>query len=427
MQENDFSNVKVLMRKWMTIFCLAAFYAVVAQNAKELYFQPGYASGANVSKVFEEVNYIPLETTKKSLFGRIRQLLVSDEYFIIWDADTNFIYFFDKKGKFIKKYRPPNCTIKSIQLDKQRNAVFISGSNKNYNFSPAEVEKMMEDPTNKSFARFTWSAYYDLEDIHQEKIQRLKGFSLSLVSPTIFDNNSWAYSYIFSNRKFADQTEHELKIYDGEKNTNQYFPYNKRNDAYYFKPEQVSFFPTDKAGTLLFTRPYNYGIYQLTKDSTSLLYTLVLPLENSLGKPFFVHPFRSKNDFDQYRQQNGSLIWKIDNVVQLQHYLYFSLDYNRSPRDRNFMFDESTNRFYATGKITADSTNAFLPVLSGSIQYSDGNYLYSSASSSSMFQNKDYNQSKNPEYQPAIKEYFENGTRTDNPVIIQLKPKNKIG
>src|SRR5690606_28131365 len=113
------------------------------------------------------VNYIPLETTKKSVFGRIRQLLVSADYFIIWDADTNFIYFFDKKGKFVKKYRPPNCTIKSIQLDKERNALFISGSNKNYNFSPAEVEKMMEDPTNKSFARFTWSAFYDLGDIHR--------------------------------------------------------------------------------------------------------------------------------------------------------------------------------------------------------------------------------------------------------------------
>ncbi|MCH5689673.1 hypothetical protein LWM68_38875 [Niabella sp. W65] len=65
--------------------------------------------------------------------------------------------------------------------------------------------------------------------------------------------------------------------------------------------------------------------------------------------------------------------------------------------------------------------------MSGSIQYSDGNYLYTSASSSTMFQNKEYNQAKNPQYKPAIKQYFEKGSRTDNPVIIQLKPKNKIG
>ncbi|MCH5715399.1 hypothetical protein [Niabella hibiscisoli] len=53
------------MRKWITIFCLAACYAAMGQNGKELYFQPGFASGANVSKVFEEIDYIPLETTKK--------------------------------------------------------------------------------------------------------------------------------------------------------------------------------------------------------------------------------------------------------------------------------------------------------------------------------------------------------------------------
>ncbi len=54
------------MRKWMTIFCFMAYYASVGQNGKELYFQPTFASGAAVSKVFEEIEYIPLETTKKA-------------------------------------------------------------------------------------------------------------------------------------------------------------------------------------------------------------------------------------------------------------------------------------------------------------------------------------------------------------------------
>ncbi len=122
----------------------------------------------------------------------------------------------------------------------------------------------------------------------RKKIHRLKGFSLSLVDPTIFNGNNWAYSYIFANRKFTDQAEYELKIYDGEKTINQYFSYNKRNDAYYFKPEQISFFPTNDPGILLFTRPYNYGIYKLTKDSTALLYKLILPFENSLSKAFLI-------------------------------------------------------------------------------------------------------------------------------------------
>jgi len=414
------------MRKWITIFCFIVHYTAFGQNSRDLYFQPTLASGASASKVFEEINYIPLQTTKKSIFGRIKQLIVSDEYFIIWDADTNFIYFFDKKGKFIKKYRPPNCIIKTIQLDKSRNALFISGSNKNFSFSSAEVEKMMEDPTNKSFARFAWSAYYDLSDIYKEKIHRVKDFSLALVSPTIF-NNSWAYSYIFANRKFNDNTGYELKVYDGEKNIREDFPYNKKSGAYYYRPEQISFFPTNDKERLLFTRPYNYSIYQLTKDSISLLYTLILPLENSLPKAFFTQPFRSKNDLDVYRTQNGGFVWQIDNVYRVQHYLFFSLDYNKSQKERNFMFDETTSRFYNTAKINTDSVNAYLPLLQSGIQYADDSYLYSSASSASMFQSNENNKVRSPQYAPAMQQYFEKGTRTDNPVIIQLKLKNKIG
>ncbi|WP_346236318.1 6-bladed beta-propeller [Niabella insulamsoli] len=416
------------MRKWLTIFCFLWYCGASGQGTpKDLYFQPGFASGSSVSKVFEEVVYIPLETTKKSLFGRIRTLIVSDKYFIIWDADTNFIYFFDKTGKFVKKYRPPNCTIKSIQLDRNRNALFISGSNKNFSFSPAEIEKMMEDPTNKSFARFTWSAYYDLSDIQKEKIQRVKDFSLSLISPTIFTKNLWAYSYIYANRKFEDRTAYELNIYDGEKTIKSYFPYNKQTDSFHYKPDQISFFPITDRSKLLFTRPFDYTFYELTTDSVKALYKLIMPMEISLPKSFFSFSFRSQNDIDQYRHQNGSLVWELDNVCKAKDYLFFTLDYYKSWREKNFMYDESTGRFYNTSKISADSTNGFLPVLPGSIQYNTDDYLYTSISSSSMFQNKEYNQRRNPQYSPALKRYFEKGNRADNPVIVQLKLKNKIG
>lgn len=414
------------MRKWIMFFCLATSIPAISQNGKELYFQPAFAPGAAVSKVFEEVNYIPLQTTRKSIFGRIRELIVSDKYFIIWDADTNSIYFFDKKGKFVKKFRPHKYIIKTIQLHKQRNALFISGFNKKFNFSRAEVEKMMMDPTNKSFARFTWSGYYDLTDIHKEKIETLRDFSLALVTPTIFDSN-WVYSFIYTNKRWNADTDYELKVYNGKRNIKEYFPYNKKTDAIYYNPVKVSFYNTDHKDTLLFTRPYNYSIYQLTPDSCNLLYKLILPMENSLPKSFFNYTFRSKNDFDEYRTKNGSYVWELKNLYKLKDYLFFSLDYNKSYRERNFMYDESSKRFYNIGKLSPDSTNAYLPLLYNGIQYCDDTYLYSSISSSIMFQTRDNTQSRSPQYSPQLKEYFEKGNRTNNPVIIQLKIKNKIG
>lgn len=415
------------MRKCLAILFLLIHYLASGQNAKELYFQPIYAGGLPISKIFEEVNYIPLQTNNKCLFGKIKKLIVSDAYFIIWDTDTNAIYFFNKKGEFVKKYRPPNCNIKSVQLDKKRNAIFISGSNKNFDFSPVEIEKMLEDPINKTFARFTWSAYYDLNNVQDEKVEKLKGFSLSLIDPTIFNGQWWAYSYVFSNRKFNDKTDNELKVYDGEKPIREYFLYNKKNDAFYYKPERVSFFPTNDTASLLFTRPYQYNIYRLTKDSASILYRLILPMENSLPKAFFTHPFHTRNDILQYKELNGSIVWDIANVYKIQNLLFFSLNYNKSWRDRNFLFDESTGRFYNTSKISGDSTNAYLPVLISNIQFADDEYLYSSATSGTMFLSKDNNQLRNPKYSPVMQKYFEAGKRTDNPVIIQLKLKNKIG
>jgi len=420
-----FFAVKGNMRILIVITCFIFSFPVIGQTDNTLYFQPNFANGSSASKFYEEVNYIPLETTRKSLFGRIRQLLVSDQYFIIWDADTNSIYFFDKTGKFIKKYRPPKCVIKSIQLDKSRNAIFITGGNKNYRFSQAEIEKMMEDPTNTKFARFSWSGYYSLEDINKEDVQEIKHFSLALVTPTIFDANSWAYSYIYANKKWEDLTDYELKIYNGGTTTHQYFPYSKKNSSIYLQSQQVRFFPTPQ-NDFLFVRPYYYNIYKLTKDSVSLLYTLVLPLENSLPKSFYDYPYKTKNEIQTYRDNNGSIVWELYNLCKYNNYLFFSLDYKKNFRDRHFMFDEDSRKFFNIGKIGPDSTNAFLPIASN-IQYCDGKYLYSSISSSNMFQTKENTQQRNPKYTPALKQYFENSHREANPVIIQLKPKMKIG
>ncbi|MEO9021742.1 MAG: 6-bladed beta-propeller [Ginsengibacter sp.] len=43
---------------------------------------PANARGGTTSQIFDEVNYIPLETTKESLFGQIDQLAVTEKYFV---------------------------------------------------------------------------------------------------------------------------------------------------------------------------------------------------------------------------------------------------------------------------------------------------------------------------------------------------------
>ena len=77
--------MKLLFRK-ILIYCniIAAFIAQTGNCFAQsipitLRINPEEAIGCPSSKLFADINYIPLETNKESLFGRIDQLYVTKE------------------------------------------------------------------------------------------------------------------------------------------------------------------------------------------------------------------------------------------------------------------------------------------------------------------------------------------------------------
>ncbi len=411
------------MKRFATVIIgLLTTLCAIGQPQK-LYFEPTYATGMPQSKLFSEVKYIPLETTKESLFGRIYRLIVTKDYFIVFDRDTDAIYFFDKNGRFVKKYTYKGYQIRSIEYDEAKNALFISGLNKNYNPSQKEIQAAIDNPINNSSIKYSQAVYYDLNNVKAERTKVIKDFEIVMANPRQFNKNQWVYSYIYANKAWKDAEDYELKIYDGVKTIGAFFPYNRKTSSiYYSSPERISFFKTSNPSTILFTRPYHYTIYELNSDSVRELYTIIMPAANTIPNSFFTENFDSRSKLEDYKMKNSNFVWGIDNVIDLRNYLFFSLDFFRSFRERNFMFDKKTKQFINLSKVTYDSTNAFLPVMGNSIQYYDEDYLYTSISSASMFQNKESNAARNPVYDAALKHYFETGKSTDNPVIIALKP-----
>lgn len=413
------------MRKLIFIITIQVIsFWVISQNAHTLYFEPNYATGAAQSRIFENINYIPLETTKESLFGRVAQLVVTPEYFVVLDNDTKAIYFFNKSGRFIKKHNDKKYEPRTIQLDKQKNALFITSRNKAYNPTQTEIQQMMDNPLDKTTQKYIKAYYYSLNDVAKENITTVNNFEIAFARPVIFNTNQWVYSHIYANRKWADATDYELKITDGNKIISGYFPYNKQKASlFYGSPEAISFYRTLNDNTLLFTRPYNYSIYELTADSASLLYTLILPFENSLPKTFFTQSFETANQLADYKMKNAAYVWGLNNIVSFNNYLFFTLDSYKSIRERRFMFDKKSNQFYNIDKIAPDSLNTFLPIIGNGIQYFDKDYLYTSISSVNMFQAKENNKNRQLTYNTAIENYFTKSKPVANPVIIQLKPK----
>ncbi len=149
----------------------------------------------------------------------------------------------------------------------------------------------------------------------------------------------------------------------------------------------------------------------------------MLPFENTVPKTFFTKEFSSRNELREYKRINPGYVWRINGLVPVNNYLFFSLDYQK--RDRRFIFDRNSNRFYNINRISPDSSNAYLPVMGWGIQYYDKTALYSSISSDAMFRSKDAEQHRNPVYTVLVKEYFEKSKSTSNPVIIILKPSTK--
>lgn len=89
--------------KKLLVFVVLSYSILIDAQAITLRLDPLDSSGGTASKIFDEVNCIPLETTKESLFGKIDRLEVIDKCLIILDDNTNSILIFDKKGKFHAK------------------------------------------------------------------------------------------------------------------------------------------------------------------------------------------------------------------------------------------------------------------------------------------------------------------------------------
>lgn len=415
------------MRQVLLLFFIFqwSFFTSFGQPQK-LYFEPSTAIGIPQSKIFDEIKYIPLETKRESLFGRINKLIVTKEYFVILDNDTQAIYFFDKNGRFVKKYRNRGYDFRSIVYDEKRNALFISGLSRNFSPFQKDVQAVLDDPVHNSSVKYSRALYYDLTDAKEAKTEIIKDFDIALANPFIFNTDQWVYSYIYANRNWSDTQDFELKVSNGHSVVASYFPYNRKTSTiFYSKPESISFYPTFNSETLLFTRPFNYNIYQLSPDSVKELYTIILPAANTIPASFFTENFSSRTSLEDYKMKHSGFAWGVNNVMDLDRYLFFGLDYFRNFRERNFIFDKKTNQFFNLNKLSADSTNGFLPVVGFGIQYYDKEYLYSSTSSAAMFQNKKTNERRSPNYDPVVKQYFEERKQDDNPVIIMLKPKKK--
>jgi hypothetical protein len=110
----------------------------------------------------------------------------------------------------------------------------------------------------------------------------------------------------------------------------------------------------------------------------------------------------------------------------LNQQLFFGIEQIGWNIENTFIYDLPTASLISVNHIDADSSNYFLPVKAArGFLTTDGVHVYTAASSLEMFTAKDVTAKKKVKYSPVLADYFARGKESNNPVIVQLKPKTK--
>lgn len=407
----------------LVLFCfLLSLKLVKAQNNDldsaekvEIRIDPRNSIGATVSRFFDEVEFIPLETNKESLFGAIRQLEIVENHFIIFDSDTKSILIFTTDGKYKAKINSAGTTDKSVA----NNAFSING----FNIVNENSKNLIELKTKNHLS------YFDLNG--------------KFVKEVLVDKNYIKKVFIFSNSDVGiernklikmqnDTSYYELALYNAEnKLINSYFPYQLStilNDDLISSGK--SLFTSGQPNRIFYTRYFDYNIYSVDLKKALLSFKIVLPQNVSLPGDFMINPIY-KGKRMEYLQKNLGKYFGVFNTYNFGNNLFFNLSVF-GPGKKSFIYQIKENALISLKDLEPDQSSFFLPITDvgyldeynnvGFNLFKDG-YLYNSYSSLAMFAFKEQSESKKSIYNAVLTEYFRKQNKKSNPVIIKLKPK----
>lgn len=391
------------------IFFMICSAALIAQEPIKIRLDPRASMGGEVSSVFKQIRYIPLETTKQSLFGRINQFVAVGDYFIILDYDTNSILIFFKDGRFHAR---------------------IEGGDRSKKFHPRGIWFFAVDRRALEISYNAGPTTRLVYDIHGKLLREEEGMKARYYQ--CLDDNRIVYSNFWP----ADQKGH------GEKwpeltwrqdsttyKTDLYYSYEEypsvRGD--YFASGGGGPFYGGGAGSYLnYTRLYDYSVYQIDDTSVRIRYQFVFPLAISLPQDFTTSADYEGKRFEFIKKKHRDVVNSISDFYTVSDKLFFSL-HSADPNDRyDIILDLPTLEAVSLSRIIPDQSNGFLPlktIVHPGFLGVDEQHLYLSTSAFDMFAARNDAAAKKPEYDSTLQRFFTRADKNANPIIIQAIPR----
>lgn len=372
-----------------------------------------HAKGGYADEIYDEIEYIPLETTKESTIQNIRKLWVTDQYFIILDVFGRQILFFDKQGKYIRKINKiPNCErcksfkllIDDAKVDVENKAIYAhiamptdDGSfNVKFDFDGNYFggQSQLNDMTDFSFIKNSLVSYHSPRGIQEER-----NFTMLSILGDDKNNNIISYDSLAS----INEDEYED---------------NSRNFS----------IPSTQDSILYFTRPYDYNVYELGTNGLHKVYKFIFPLQYSIP-----HDFITNKEYNGKREtmlsENNSWITTLDYIRRHKDYLIFNAE---SPNTSNsqFAYNLSTGTLLDFEKVTPNNFNNNFRLRADLDEYilaSDDDYMYKSIMPVILLntaQESKFRYTNDPDGK--MKKTISGLTNFSNPVLVRLKIKDDL-
>lgn len=373
-----------------------------ARHTEAIRIDPSASFGATVSDLFEEVNFIPLETTKESLFSRIGEMQVTDKYFIIYDHNGNNVLFFTKDGKFHNK----------ADL-KKANVSIIDGFSVNHRKSEIVVRSYQKGNRLLIF------------DFNGSFIREEKGDS---IGPHFMVLDSGYVAYENPHRR--KETPHfDFFISDSTgKVVKSELPYRiGRKSMDGAMPISYPFSYSPQTRQYVYSKLGDYAVHFFTHRGIIKTYQFILPADISLPQGYLTDSSMLGNRY-RYLSDNPGRVYKLNRLFSLDDHLLFHLEVmGPADRDRILVYNMKNRQLFSFGKVTPDSSCFHLPIIGrgAGLLATDDKYLYVSVGAPSLDRmNKE--RSVQVPYNQVLSDFFSKDVRMNNPVLIQLKLKPRM-
>ncbi|MGJ7033067.1 6-bladed beta-propeller [Niabella hirudinis] len=424
------------MKKQLLLSLLIGIGYFVCAQPRPVLLDPAKAKDTTYNSIFDETEFIPLETSRQSVFGVVQQLVVTNQYFIILDTDTDAVLFFTKTGKFIAKYKNKHkrYRIQFIQPDTCANTLLIFSQNRNYNIKAATLYAFLTKKPVKTIPLVTATRLY-FENPANLRAENLPAPAFLLTNPVAFDHDKLALSFAWSDADNSGTEDYALKIMQEDRLIQKYFPYNTRSDTVFSGRTafQCSFFPAATGSVLFLSRPFQPFIYRLTPDTLTEAYEIAVPKTTRAPLPgggfstvsfgqmsiegITVTTARAGARGSQPFSGNSNM---VTNFVDGQRFLFLNIQ--RGFNYNYYIFDKKEKQLYDRSKLKADSSS-YQFALQGPVLAFDEKNIYQSLSARRLFGLKKGAEKLNLRYHQSLNRFYTTGKPGNNPVILRLKPK----